>query len=86
MKTRHSFVTRSLQTFIVTMKIEPDTDDDRRLLIDAFDREEKSMERLVNNHIASYVQNAFPGMKLIKADHEKYPTILKVYLEQARQN
>jgi hypothetical protein len=68
------------------MKVEPDTDEDRRLLIDAFDKEANSLERLVNIHITAYVQNAFPGMKLVKADHEKYPTILKVYLEQRRHN
>jgi hypothetical protein len=85
-KTRHSSVTRSLQTFIVTMKVEPDNDDERRLLIDAFDREQHSLDRLLDTHIAKYIQSVFPGMKLIKADHERYPTILKVHLEQGRQN
>jgi hypothetical protein len=68
------------------MKVEPDNDDERRLLIAAFDQETNSFDRLVNNHIVGYVQNAFPGMRLVKADHEKYPTIIKVYLEQRRHN
>lgn len=75
-----------MQTFIVTMKVEPDTDDDRRLLIEAFDHEATSFEELVNNHIVGYVQAAFPGMKLIRADHEKYPTIIKVHLKSSSQN
>lgn len=75
-----------MQTFIITMKIEPDTDDERRLLIEAFDREAASFEALVNNHVVGYVQNVFPGMTFIRADHEKYPTLLKVYLKSSIQN
>jgi hypothetical protein len=75
-----------MQTFIVTMKVEPDTDDDRRLLVQAFDREASSFEQLVKNHIEVYVQTAFPGMTFIRADHEKYPTLLKVYLTSSSQN
>ena len=75
-----------MQTFIITMKIEPDTDDERRLLINAFDREETSFETLVNTHVVGYVRNAFPGMTFIRADHEKYPTLLKVYLKSSSQN
>jgi hypothetical protein len=85
-KTRHSSVTRSLQTFIVTVKVEPDSDADRRLLIEAFDHESTSLQTLLNKHIAAYIHEAFPGMKLVKADHEKYPTLMKVYLEKALQN
>lgn len=75
-----------MQTFIVTVKFEPDTDDDRRLLVKAFDQELGSFEKLVNDHILNYVASAFPGFKFIQADHEKYPTLLKVYLRSASQN
>ncbi len=75
-----------MQTFIVTMKVEPDNDEERRLLINAFDREASSLETLVNTHIVGYVQNTFPGFRFIRADHEKYPTLLKVYLQSASQN
>ena len=68
------------------MKIEPDNDDERRLIIEAFDREETSFEKLVNNHIVGYVHDMFPGMTFIRADHEKYPTLLKVYLRSSMQN
>jgi hypothetical protein len=85
-KTRHSSVARSMQTFIITVKIEPDNDDERRLLIEAFDHEATSFEKLVNVHIVDYVKITFPGMKFIRADHEKYPTLLKVYLKSSSQN
>jgi hypothetical protein len=68
------------------MKVEPDNDADRRLLIAAFDQESNSLQVLLNNHIASYIREAFPGMRLVKADHEKYPTLMKVYLEKPLQN
>lgn len=75
-----------MQTFIVTMKVEPDTDDERRLLIEAFDHEANSFDKLVNTHIVGYVQNVFPGMQFVRADHEKYPTLLKVYLKSSSPN
>lgn len=68
------------------MKVEPDTDDERRLLINAFDQEVGSFEKLVNEHIRSYIANVFPGFTFVQADHEKYPTLLKVYLRSASQN
>lgn len=68
------------------MKVEPDNDADRRLLIEAFDQETTSLQALMNNHIAAYIHEAFPGMKMIRADHEKYPTLMKVYLEKSLQN
>ncbi len=86
MRTRHSSIQRTLQTFIVTVKIEPDTDDERRLLINAFDQEAGSRDALVHQYIDYYVSQNFPGMKVTRADHDKYPTLLKVYLERQSQN
>jgi hypothetical protein len=80
MQTRHSSVQRSSQTFIITMKVEPDTEADRRLLIQAFDQEENSLKILLGQHIESYVDSHFPGMKVLSADHERYPTLIRVTL------
>lgn len=75
-----------MQTFIITLKVEPDTDAERKLLINAFDHERESSEILLHDYISDYVDHAFPGMKVTRADHERYPTLLKVYLESTPHN
>jgi hypothetical protein len=63
------------------MKVEPDNDADRRLLIQAFDQEQNSLNVLLHQHIVVYVDSTFPGMKVVSADHGRYPTLLKVTLQ-----